>query len=719
MEKKKEKEKEDTRNSRRQLKAMLRKNWLLKIRHPFVTCAEILLPTLVMLLLIAVRSKSDIRIHPAQPYIRKEMGMFVEVGKGDTSPPFNQVLELLLAKEEYLAFAPNTAETRMMISILSLKFPVLRLVTKVYEDEEELESYVRSDLYAAYDQNKNLTNPKIKGAIVFHEQGPDLFDYSIRLNHTWAFSGFPDIRTIMDTNGPFLNDLALGVNTVPILQYGLSGFLTLQQVMDSFIIYAAQETMTNLLKLPSHSLDSDAQLKIPWTQFSPSDIRVTPFPTREYTDNEFQSIVKKVMGVLYLLGFLYPISRLISYSVLEKELKIKEGLYMMGLKDDIFHLSWFITYAIQFALSSVLLTVCTMSTLFQYSDKTLVFVYFFSFGLSGIMLSFMISTFFMRAKTAVAVGTLTFLGAFFPYYTVNDETVSMIVKVIASFLSPTAFALGSINFADYERAHVGLRWSNMWRESSGVCFLVSLLMMLLDSLLYFAVGLYLDKVLHKENGFCYPLRSLLQKCFGRKKNTRDNYASTSEFKFTENYDETSSTDFIKDVSGPTLESMSLEMKQQESDGRCIQIRNLRKVYATNRGNCCAVNSLQLTLYENQILALLGHNGAGKSSTIAMLVGLVSPTSGDALVLGKNILTDMDEIRKSLGVCPQYDILFPELTVKEHLEIFADLKGVSEDSKEKAYPSVLNKLTVDMILFFMFPKVGLADKLNTVVKALSK
>lgn len=705
MEKKKEKEKEDMRNSRRQLKAMLRKNWLLKIRHPFVTCAEILLPTLVMLLLIAVRSKSDIRIHPAQPYIRQGTGMFLEVGKSDPSPPFNQVLELLLAKEEYLAFAPNTPETRTLINILSLKFPVLRLVTKVYEDEEELETYLRSDLYAAYDQNKNRTNPKIKGAVVFHEQGPQLFDYSIRLNHTWAFSGFPDVKTIMDTNGPFLNDLALGVNTIPILQYGLSGFLTLQQVIDSFIIYAAQATMTNLQRLPSHSLDSDAQLKIPWTQYSPSDIRLAPFPTHEYTDDEFQSIVKKVMGVLYLLGFLYPISRLISYSVLEKELKIKEGLYMMGLKDEIFHLSWFITYAIQFALSSVLLTVCTMSTLFQYSDKTLVFVYFFTFGLSGIMLSFMISMFFTRAKTAVAVGTLTFLGAFFPYYTVYDETVSMIVKVIASFLSPTAFALGSINFADYERAHVGLRWSNMWRESSGVCFLVSLLMMLLDSLLYFAVGLYLDKVLQKEKGFCYPLHSLIQKCFGRQKKTRNNYASTSEVKFTENYDETCSTDFIKDVSGPTLESMSLEMKQQESDGRCIQIRNLRKVYATNRGNCCAVNSLQLTLYENQILALLGHNGAGKSSTIAMLVGLISPTSGDALVLGKNILTDMDEIRKSLGVCPQYDILFPELTVKEHLEIFADLKGVSEDSKEKAVTEMVDE-------------VGLADKLNTVVKALS-
>lgn len=68
-----------------------------------------------------------------------------------------------------------------------------------------------------------------------------------------------------------------------------------------------------------------------------------------------------------------------------------------------------------------------MGSLFKYSDKTLVFTYFFLFGLSAIMLSFMITTFFTRAKTAVAVGTLAFLGAFFPYYTVNDESVSMYV----------------------------------------------------------------------------------------------------------------------------------------------------------------------------------------------------------------------------------------------------------------------------------------------------
>lgn len=54
--------------------------------------------------------------------------MFVEVGKGDVSPSFGQVLELLLAKGEYLAFAPDTKETRMMINLMSIKFPLLKVL---------------------------------------------------------------------------------------------------------------------------------------------------------------------------------------------------------------------------------------------------------------------------------------------------------------------------------------------------------------------------------------------------------------------------------------------------------------------------------------------------------------------------------------------------------------------------------------------------------------
>ncbi|CAN6443980.1 unnamed protein product [Victoria cruziana] len=137
--------------SRRQLKAILQKNWLLKCRHPFTTAAEVLLPTIVMLLLIAVRTRVDTEVHPSQPYIRK--GTFVEVGAGGLSPSFDTLLKLWLATDEHLAFAPDTTETRNMLNLLSLRFPLLKIVGRIYEDELEIESYIRSSDYGEMDQN--------------------------------------------------------------------------------------------------------------------------------------------------------------------------------------------------------------------------------------------------------------------------------------------------------------------------------------------------------------------------------------------------------------------------------------------------------------------------------------------------------------------------------------------------------------------------------------
>ena len=59
-------------------------------------------------------------------------------------------------------------------------------------------------------------------------------------------------------------------------------------------------------------------------------------------------------------------------------------------------------------------------------------------------------------------------------------------------------------------------------------------------------------------------------------------------------------------------------------------------------------------------------GAGKTTAISMLTGLISPTSGDAKLGGFSILDEMPEIRQSLGVCPQINCLFDTLSVREHL-----------------------------------------------------
>ena len=85
------------------------------------------------------------------------------------------------------------------------------------------------------------------------------------------------------------------------------------------------------------------------------------------------------------------------------------------------------------------------------------------------------------------------------------------------------------------------------------------------------------------------------------------------------------------------------------------------------------------MYKGQITALLGHNGAGKTTTMSILTGLFTATSGEAHINGYNITNEMDLIRRSLGICPQHNVLFDRLTVAEHLIFFSMLKVTSNNS----------------------------------------
>ena len=96
-------------------------------------------------------------------------------------------------------------------------------------------------------------------------------------------------------------------------------------------------------------------------------------------------------------------------------------------------------------------------------------------------------------------------------------------------------------------------------------------------------------------------------------------------------------------------------------------------YKGSKGSKVAVDGLRLNIYKGQITALLGHNGAGKTTTMSILTGLFPPSAGSAHINGKSILTDMEGIRESLGLCPQHNVLFDRLTVKEHLTFFINLK----------------------------------------------
>lgn len=107
---------------------------------------------------------------------------------------------------------------------------------------------------------------------------------------------------------------------------------------------------------------------------------------------------------------------------------------------------------------------------------------------------------------------------------------------------------------------------------------------------------------------------------------------------------------------------------------------MRKEFKTFSGKLITVGvrDVSLCLQRGELFALLGQNGAGKTTLMNMLSGLIRSTSGDALIMGYSVQSQMSVIRKKIGVCPQHDILFDELTPRNHIELYAGLKGVAQD-----------------------------------------
>ncbi len=91
----------------------------------------------------------------------------------------------------------------------------------------------------------------------------------------------------------------------------------------------------------------------------------------------------------------------------------------------------------------------------------------------------------------------------------------------------------------------------------------------------------------------------------------------------------------------------------------------------------AVDRLDLTVRQGELMSLLGVNGAGKTTTIRMLTGLTRPTSGDAFLNGKSILTESAAVKAMIAVSPQETAVAPNLTVRENLELMCGVHGLSK------------------------------------------
>lgn len=104
----------------------------------------------------------------------------------------------------------------------------------------------------------------------------------------------------------------------------------------------------------------------------------------------------------------------------------------------------------------------------------------------------------------------------------------------------------------------------------------------------------------------------------------------------------------------------------------IEVKYLTKKF----GRFTAVDNISFNVKEGEIFGFLGANGAGKSTTIRMLCGILEPTSGDALVGGHSVMNEPDKVKQSIGYMSQKFSLYNDLTVEENINFFGGVYGIN-------------------------------------------
>jgi ABC-2 type transport system ATP-binding protein len=121
----------------------------------------------------------------------------------------------------------------------------------------------------------------------------------------------------------------------------------------------------------------------------------------------------------------------------------------------------------------------------------------------------------------------------------------------------------------------------------------------------------------------------------------------------------------------------------------VQTQNLSKSYKRADGSVIeAVKNVNLEIYTGEIFSLLGPNGAGKTTTIAMISGLVPPTTGDAVIGGYSITKQPLAAKQLIGYIPQEVALYPELSARQNLRFFGELYGLRGKELDRRVDEVL-------------------------------
>ncbi|KAI4336023.1 hypothetical protein L6164_014601 [Bauhinia variegata] len=396
--------------------------------------------------------------------------------------------------------------------------------------------------------------------------------------------------------------------------------------------------------------------------------------------------------------------------VTEKELKLRQAMTIMGLYDSAYWLSWFIWEGIITFISSLFLVLFGMMFQFDFFLKNsfgVIFLLFFLFELNMTSFAFMLSAFVSKSSSATTVGFSTFIIGFVTQLIIGGgyiyrKSTSKTIRTIFSIFPPDPFAqalsvLSEATTGQYD----GISWSQRGQcgpsEDECVITINDIYKWLLATfIVWFVLAIYFDNIIPNASGVRKSVIYFLKPSYwigkGGDRVKEGGICSCMDSVPPQGNITPDDEDVLEEEN-----TVKQKMREGVLDSDvAVQIRGLAKTYpGAWKCGCCkckkitpytAVKGLWVNFAKDQLFCLLGPNGAGKTTVINCLTGITPVTGGDALVYGYSIKssTGMSNIRKFIGVCPQFDILWDTLSGQEHLQLFASIKGIS--------PTKINTIT---------------------------
>ena len=388
-----------------------------------------------------------------------------------------------------------------------------------------------------------------------------------------------------------------------------------------------------------------------------------------------------------------------------------------------YFLSYFIQYVIITLIDSIINTII-LSFIFTKVPFYFLFVILVLWTLDLFAMIYFFQSFLDSTRVALVISLLIYFATYFLSMACMDEGAAQGLKIGMSILPPVCIELGIVLLGKFESHFKQFHPSDYTKIYTNYSIFYMNLMQFIDFFLFLFLGYYLQNVLPHEFGIRKPFYFICTSDFWCKNNNKNKKRISEELdkeldaqgNNMQNIDinniKSSDKNQLKEPSNNIEINFNFKTKDEENSfmknfeseeiykdktnpDEVLQIRNIIKTFSDGK---TAVNDVSLNFYKDEIFALLGHNGAGKTTLISMLTGLYEATSGSAYYNGYNILSsdNMDTFRTVLGICPQHDVLFDDLTIREHLEMFCIFKGYTSNDLENEINKTIHDFELDEI-----------------------